>query len=142
MTIPDVVRTYIDAFGSRNVDGCVGSFAPDGTYSDSGTAQPLSGEAISEHFATLFIGFPDATCETVALDPISDHLAAWRWIVTGTNTGSFRGMKPSGRRVVLAGCEFIEVRDALKDRVEGYYDRLTFLAQLGLAPGQPSVAAG
>jgi steroid delta-isomerase-like uncharacterized protein len=140
VTIPAVVRKYVDAFANRDVEGCVQSFASDGTYSDPGTPQPLSREEISEHFAALFVGFPDATCETVSLDPIGETRAAWRWIVRASNTGSFRGVAPTGRPVVLPGCEFIEVRDGLIHRVEGYYDRLTFLAQLGLAPSQPAPA--
>ncbi len=138
MTIPEVVRKYVGAFASRDVEGCVQSFASDGTYSDPGTPQPLSRDEINEHFAALFVGFPDATCETVALDPLAENRTVWRWIVRATNTGSFRGAPPTGRPVVLPGCEFIEVRDGLIHRVEGYYDRLTFLAQLGLVPSPPA----
>lgn len=136
VTVPDVVRKYVDAFANRDVEGCVESFGSDGTYRDPGTPQPLSRGDIKEHFAALFVGFPDSTCETVALDSIAENRAVWRWIVRATNTGSFRGAVPTGRPVVLPGCEFIEVRDGLIHRVEGYFDRLTFLAQLGLAPSQ------
>ncbi|MHB8614118.1 MAG: ester cyclase [Candidatus Dormibacteraceae bacterium] len=140
VTIPDVVRKYVNAFGDRDVMGCVESFGPDGTYSDPGTRQPLSREEIKEHFAALFVGFPDSTCETVALDRIVENRVVWRWVVRGTNTGSFRGAAPTGRQVVLSGCEFIEVQGGLIHRVEGYYDRLTFMAQLGLVPSQPAPA--
>ena len=34
----------------------------------------------------------------------------------------------------LPGCEFIEVRQGLVQRVEGYFDRLSMLRQLGLVP--------
>lgn len=137
-TIPDVVRKYVDAFAKRDVEGCVQSFASDGTYSDPGTPRPLSREGINKLFAALFAGFPNATTETVALDPIAKNRAVWRWILRATNSGSFGGVAPTGRPLVLPGCEFIEVRDGLIRRVEGYYDQLTFLAQLGLAPGQPA----
>jgi steroid delta-isomerase-like uncharacterized protein len=136
--IPASVKTYVDAFSRRDVDACFDTFAPDGTYSDPGTAQPLSGQASKEHFAGFFAGFPDATCETVGLDPISKDLWAWRWILHGTNTGSYRGLPPTGRSVVLPGCEFIEVRGDKVHRVEGYFDRLTLLGQLGLAPSPPA----
>jgi steroid delta-isomerase-like uncharacterized protein len=132
--IPGIVRAYIDTFCRRDLDAWLDTLEPDGTYSDPGTAQALSGQALKEHFAVFFAGFPDATCETVGLDPISEHLWAWRWVLRGTNTGSYRGLPSTGRTLVLPGCEFIEVRGDKVHRVEGYFDRLTLLGQLGLAP--------
>ena len=78
MEIPEVVIGYVDAFGCADVDACADAFAPDGTYSDPGTAGPLSGQAISDYFAAFFGGFPDATCETVSLDTITEHPSVWR----------------------------------------------------------------
>jgi steroid delta-isomerase-like uncharacterized protein len=137
--LPQIVRTYIDAFCRQDLDACLATFAPDGTYSSPGTAQPLSGQAIKDHFGGFFAGFPDLTCETVAVHAITEDLAAWRWVVRGTNTGSFRGFPPTGRSVVLRGCDFITVRAGKLQRVEGYFDRLSMLEQLGVVPtsGQP-----
>ena len=131
----------MDAFAHGDVDGCASAFAPDGTYSDPGTAGPLSGQAIRDHFAAFFGGFPDAVCETVSLDPVTKNLSVWRWILRGTNTASYRGIPPTGRSLTLHGCEFIEVRGGKPHRVDGYFDRLTIMAQLGLAPGPAAPAA-
>lgn len=141
MEIPEVVTSYVDAFARVDVDAYADAFAPDGSYSDPGTAGPLSGQAIRDHFATFLTGFPDATCETVSLDPITEHLSVWRWILRGTNTGSYRGLPVTGRPLTLPGCEFIEALGGKLHRVEGYFDRLTILGQLGLAPAPaaPSV---
>jgi steroid delta-isomerase-like uncharacterized protein len=140
MELPQIVRTYIDAFCRQDLDACLATFAPDGTYSDPATAQPLSGQAIIDHFGGVFAGFPDATTETVAVYAITEDLAVWRWVIRGTNTGSgYRGLPPTGRGVILPGCEFIEVRAGKLQRVEGYFDRLSMLEQLGVVPtsGQP-----
>ena len=104
------------------------------------TPQPLTGQAIKDHYAALFVGFPDLICETVAVHAITADLAVWRWVVRGTNTGSYRGFPPTGHSVTLPGCEFIEVRASKVQRVEGYFDRLSMLQQLGLIPtsGQAS----
>ena len=141
MEIPQIVSTYIDAFSRRDADACLATFALDGTYSDPATAhQPLSGQAIRDLFGGFFAGFPDATTETVALHAITPDLAVWRWIVRGTHTGSYRGLPPTGRSVIVPGCEFIEVRAGQLQQVEGYFDRLSIQEQLGLAPapGQAS----
>jgi steroid delta-isomerase-like uncharacterized protein len=140
MELPQIVSTYIDAFCRQDLDACLAPFAADGTYSDPGTAQPLSGPAIKDHFAALFAGFPDATTETVALHAITPDMAVWRWVIRGTNTGSYRGLPPTGRSLIQPGCEFIEVGEGKVQRVEGYFDRLGMLQQLGLVPtpGQAS----
>lgn len=141
MELPQIVSTYIDTFNRQDLDAWLATFAPDGTYSSPGMAQPLSGQAIKDLFGGFFAGFPDATCETVAVHAITEHLAVWRWVMHGTHTGSgYRGLPPTGRSLSLPGCEFIEVRAAKVQRVEGYFDRLSMLEQLGLipAPGQAS----
>ncbi len=140
MELPQIVSTYIDTFSRHDLDAWLATFAPDRTCSDSGTPEPLTGQALIDHYDGLFAGFPDATIETVALHAITEDLAAWRWILRGTHTGSYRGFPPTGRSLILPGCEFIEVREGLVQRVEGYFDRLSMLQQLGVvpAPGQSS----
>jgi predicted ester cyclase len=89
----------------------------------------------------VFAGFPDATFETVVVHAITADLAVWRWVVRGTNTGSNPGFPPTGRSVILPGCEFIEVRTGKVQRVEGYVDCLSMLEQLGLVSLPPAGAA-
>ena len=141
MELPQIVSTYIDAFCRQDLDTCLATFAPDGTYSDPVTAQPLSGQALKDYFGRVFAGFTDATIETVAAHAITEDLVVWRWVIRGTNTGSNPGSPPTGRSLILPGCEFIEVREALVQRIEGYFDRLSILEQLGLVPGLPAGAA-
>jgi steroid delta-isomerase-like uncharacterized protein len=140
MELPQIVSIYIDTFCRQDLDAWLATFTPDGTYSDPVTAQPLSGPAIIDHFGGFLTGFPDWTCETVAAHAITEDLAVWRWVLRGTHTGSYRGLPPTGRSLILPGCEFIEVRAAKVQRVEGYFDRLSILEQLGVipAPGQAS----
>lgn len=135
--IPKVVRTYVDAWSAGDLDAWLASFAPDGTYSDPNLPKPTLAHGLKEHFAGFFAGFPDATCETVGLDAISDLLCVWRFVQQGTNTGSLRGLPVTGLKVALPGCEFIEIRGGQIRHVQGYFDRLTMLTQLGLAPSSP-----
>jgi steroid delta-isomerase-like uncharacterized protein len=141
MELPEVVKAYVDAFSRADVDACADAFGPDGTYSDPGTAGALSGQAIRDHFTAFFSGFPEAACETLSLDPVTEHLSVWRWVLRGTNTGSYRGLPATGRSLVLPGCEFLEVRGGKLHRADGYFDRLAILAQLGLAPAPAAPAA-
>jgi len=134
MELPQIVSTYIDTFSRQDLDAWVATFAHDGTYSDPVTAQPLSAQALKDHFAGFFAGFPDATTETVAVHAITEELAVWRMVIRGTQTGNYRGLPPTGRSLILPGCEFIEIRAGRVYRVEGYFDRLSILQQLGAVP--------
>ena len=133
MDIPQIVRRYVDAWSSRDLDGYLATFAADGTYSDPNLPEPTLAHALKEHFAGYFAGFPDLSCETTALDAVSADVSVWRFIIRGTNTAPYMGAPPTGRRVEVPGCEFIEVRGDRVRRVQGYIDRLTILNQLGLA---------
>jgi len=135
------VRAYVDACNRGDLDAMVATFAPDGTYSDPGTPEPVPAHAFKEHMTGFFAGFPDATFETVSLHAITEGPAVWRWVIHGTNTGSYRGLPPTGHTLVLPGCDFIEVNADKIQRIDGYFDRLTILVQLGLAPSQPTGAA-
>ena len=117
------------------------TFASEGTYNDPTTTQPLSGQTLKNHFGGVLTRFPDAILETVALHAITADLAVWRWVLRGTNTGSYHGLPPTGRSLNLSGCEVIEVRQGLVQRVEGYFDRLSLREQLGLVPRPPAGAA-
>jgi len=141
MQIPDVVRRYVDAFAARDSEACARCFAPGGTYSDPTCAsEPLRPDDIRKQFGEVFVGFPDAATATVGLHLVAEQMVVWRWIIRGTNAGPYAGRPATGRPIELPGCEFIEIRDGLIQRVDGYFDRLTLLAQLGLdpVPARPS----
>jgi steroid delta-isomerase-like uncharacterized protein len=139
--IPGVIRTYVETFSRSGLDAWVDTFAPGATYRDPSTIQPEQRQALKERFTAFFATFPDARFETTALDPISEELWVWRWVLHGTNAGPYRGQQPTGRAVTVPGCEFIETRGGKVYQVEGYFDRLTMLAQLGLAPSPPAPSA-
>jgi steroid delta-isomerase-like uncharacterized protein len=141
MELPQIVSTYIDAFCRQDVDAWLTTFAPDGTLSDPATdQQPLAGQALKDVVGGFFAGFPDATTETVAVYAITEDLTAWRWVIRGSHTSSYRGLPPTGRSLILPGCEFIAVQEGLVQRVEGYFDRLSLLQHIGAipAPGRAS----
>jgi len=137
--IPRVLRTFTETFRPGSLEVFMTTFAPDATYCDPSFPVPVPVATARENWAQLFTGFPDMTCETVALDAISERLWVWQWILRGTQTGSFRGLPPTGRKIALPGCEIIELRGDRVFRDVGYLDRLTMLASLGftVAPPKP-----
>jgi len=134
LEIPQVVRTYMETFTRDGLDAWIATFAPDGTYSDPSIPKPVPAHGLKEHFVGFFTGFPDGTFELVGIDAISERVWVWRWIFHGTNTGPYRGIPPTGRSATFSGCEFIEIRGDHIHSVQVYFDRLSIMSQLGLAP--------
>ena len=130
-----VVRTYVDAWCRRDFGAVIETFAPDGVLREpSSEDQPVPRENLEDYlkgFEWLWTGFPDAKWETVSLNAISEKLAVWQWTFRATNTGPFDGNPPTQRKVVLPGCEIIEIAHGKIRSVQGYFDRLSFQKQLG-----------
>jgi steroid delta-isomerase-like uncharacterized protein len=137
MDVPEIVRAYVDAFCRGDLQGVRDTFEPEGTYEDPGTNEPVPGKKIHEHFGEAFSGLPDMSTETTGLDAISENVSVWRWIIRATQTEQWRGLPPTGRSLLLPGCEFIEVRGGKIHKIVGYYDRLTMLTQLGFVLSPP-----
>jgi steroid delta-isomerase-like uncharacterized protein len=134
METPQIVRSYVEAWSNADVDSCIAPFGSDGTYYDPTISKPSLAPELRDQWVAFFSAFPDLKFETVGLHPISGDIWIWRWIGRGTNTGSFAGSPPTGKKMELPGCEFIEVRSGRIYSVVGYFDRLTIFSQLGFAP--------
>jgi steroid delta-isomerase-like uncharacterized protein len=130
-----VVKKYVDTWCRRDLEAWIETFATDGVVREPGSEeQPVPKEKLKDYLKGLeaiLVGFPDAKWETVSLNAISEKLAVWQWIFRGTNTGAFEGHPPTQRKVVLHGCEILEIANGKIRSVQAYYDLLSFQKQLG-----------
>jgi len=77
--------------------------------------------------------FPDLRCaihETVQ----EGDLVACRWRMTGTHSGTYLGLPPTGERVGLEGITIIRFHGNRIAEQWTHYDALGLLRQLGLVP--------
>lgn len=125
-------QRYFDAWNGRNPGAIVATFADGGTYADSALPAPLTGEAIGAYAQGLWEAFPDLAFEIVSVAQGGDGLVAAEWRMTGTNTGSFHGLPPTGKRVSLPGCDFVRVEGGQIRSVQGYFNAGALPAALGL----------
>jgi steroid delta-isomerase-like uncharacterized protein len=135
--IAQIVQTYVEAFTPSGLDAWINTFALEGTYTDPGLPSPTRAHGLKEHFTGFFTAFPNVKFELIALQAISESEFVWRWIMHATHLGSYRGLPATGKTITMPGCETIEIRDDKVQRVQGYYDRLTMMSQMGLAPAPP-----
>jgi steroid delta-isomerase-like uncharacterized protein len=61
-----------------------------------------------------------------------------RWTLRGTHTGVFRGMEPSGKKVVNDGFAIFQILDGKIVHATVQTDRLGFLLAIGKIPYDPS----
>jgi steroid delta-isomerase-like uncharacterized protein len=128
----DAARRYFDAWNARDAAAVVASLGGDGSYEDPTTPGPLSGDALTTHLSGLWAAFPDLAFEVRSAAETGGDRVAAEWRMRGTNRGSFRGLPPTGREVVVDGADFIETDGTRVTRVVGYFDPGSVPRQLGL----------
>jgi steroid delta-isomerase-like uncharacterized protein len=105
----DVAAGYFAAWNARDADAVAATFAEDGLYRDPGVPQGLGPAETAGYASGLWAAFPDLSfaVEDVAGD---DEGRVWaRWLMTGTNTGPFAGLPPTGRPISLPGAVSLTV---------------------------------
>lgn len=135
----DLIKTGMEAYNAQDwdrffafADESIVTYAPD-------LEEPLKGlEAYRERSRTNAEAFPDRHIETRRVFGAGDWVVL-EGVFTGTHKGVFVG---PGRKEIPPTNKRPELPLALVFKVEGgkvteehdYYDNLTFLSQLGLAP--------
>jgi predicted ester cyclase len=126
-------RQWVDAFNSRDDEGEAGARTADyiGHAPDSMHLPALDGDAWVAFLRTFLEGFPDLYLEVQ--DTVADEeMNAQRILFTGTHTGHFRGLPPTGRTVRFSGLEMSRMVDGKAAEHWFQMDTLTMFEQLGL----------
>ena len=127
----EVARRYIDAWNARSPTAITKIFVEGGTYSDPVTDGPLTGVAIGRYAEGLFAPFPDLNFDITSNAECASGVVL-EWTMRGTNTGSLRGLPPTGARIAQPGIDLIRTTGDKVASVRGYFDRQTMLEQLGI----------
>jgi steroid delta-isomerase-like uncharacterized protein len=130
-----LAEAYFGAWNAHDAVAVTAALADDATYSDPTTGSPLSRPALAEHVRGLVAAFPDLNFEVSGYQGAAagpDATVVVPWLMRGTNTGSLRGLFPTGRTVTLPGVDVITLASGKIRSVTGYFDRQTMAEQLGL----------
>lgn len=128
----DVITAYFDAWQARDADAVLATLGADGTYEDPTTGGPIGGEAMRGYLAALWGAFPDLNFEIVSKASTGPDTVAAQWIMRGVNTGSMRGLPPTGNCVEVHGADFFTLNGDHIKTVTGYFDSGAVPRQLGL----------
>ena len=121
-----IVRKMIDAYNKHNLDWFDEFIAPD--YFDHSNQVGIEG--VKQLFSMGFTGFPD--WHEAIDDIIAQGDKVWlRLTYTGTHTGEFFGLAPTGNKVTMTAVAIYRIVDG--KLVEGWFinDRLDMFKQIG-----------
>ena len=127
-----VAREWIDGFNARDEREAGARAAGYIAHTpDSMDLLALDSQAWTEFLGLFLEGFPDLHLEV--LDTTADaQTTAQRILFTGTHTGTFRGLPPTGRSISFAGIEINRMSNAKVVEHWVQLDALTLFQQLGL----------
>jgi predicted ester cyclase len=133
-------RGWIDAFNARDDAGEAHARTADYTAHapDSMHLPALDSDAWVAFLGAFLEGFPDLQLDVQ--DTVADEkMSAQRILFTGTHTGHFRALPPTGRKVRFSGLEINRMVDGKAAEPWFQMDTLTLFEQLGLrvVPGPP-----
>jgi steroid delta-isomerase-like uncharacterized protein len=130
-----LIDRYNAAWNAHDVDAIMAMHAPDMVFENHTAGERAEGEAVREHVAAIFEGWPDLSFETRRLY-VRDDLIVQEWTATGTHSRTMRRgdlvAEPSGELVRWDGMDIIPVRDGLIVRKDVYSDSVSILRQVGL----------
>ena len=81
----------------------------------------------------FYAAFPDMHHDIEDVFATEDRVLV-RFVLHGTNTGSFFGVPPTGRQVTIAAHVILHVSDGKVTRLLGIFDEAGLLRQLGILP--------
>lgn len=128
----EAVRRFIDALVRGDLEEWDEILAQ--RYTEHLSGMPSDREGLKRFFTELFgAAFPDATFRLDDLFGEGDKVV-YRWSMSGTHSGEFMGIAPTGRHVQASGIDVWRVEDGLLVEHWGLFDTVGLLEQIGAMP--------
>ena len=100
-----------------------------------GSNPPMNFHGHQQMAAAFYAGFPDL--RHVIEEVLSEgDRAVVRFRIQGTNTASFMGIPPSGKRVDVGAVAVMKVVEGKAVDLRGEFDQLGLMQQIGAIPGR------
>jgi len=129
------IDRYNDAWNDHDLDAIVAMHAPGMVFENHTAGERAEGEAVRDHIAGIFAGWPDLRFDTRRLY-VRDDLVVQEWTASATHSKELRRgdivAPPSGKRIEWVGMDVIPFEDGLVARKDVYSDSVSILRQVGL----------
>lgn len=132
----DLLDANLEAWNTGNVSLFDEIYSPEIVLHANENEDLIGIEANKEWVTSTRTGFPDFN---VTFDKIiiKGEYAAVGWTSTGTNTGTFLGLPPTGKKVKFSGAFIIQVVEGKPIEIWQHYDGSSLLTQLGYTISPP-----
>ena len=140
----ELARAAIAIWSTGDFSRVLEIFAPDYVMhqhhdSATGGTGDLGLKAMRDFAHEVRTGFPDFH-DTTDLQLAEGDLVATRFTSSGTHTGPFQGVAPTGRKLSWTGIVIDRVQDGRIVESWGNWDMVGMLQQLGAIPTRPGTA--
>jgi len=126
-----VRRFYEEVWGKGNVDVAEEVFASDYVRHDLRPTTPAPGpEGQKQIAAALRAAFPDLRFDIEIVLGEGEYVAA-RWTASGTHSGAWGDVEPTGRFVTFSGVNIFRFEEGLVAEIWNHRDDLGLRQQLG-----------
>lgn len=126
-----IAQQYFDAWNKHDAKAIIAIFTNNGTYQDP-VAGLINAQEIDAYTKGLWKAFPDLSFTIITKAEAGAGRVATQWLMSGTNSGPFMGLPPTGRKVSVQGADFIEFSDDKIKSLIGYFDARATPLQLGM----------
>ena len=132
--VDKILDDWAVAWSVHDTDKLLSLFTDDFVYEDVTLGAVHNGKAELKGFAdTLFTVFPDFKVE-LASGFIAGNWAGAEWTMSGTQKGDLPEIPATGKHFSVRGSTICELLEGKIKRNSDYWDRVTFLKQLGIMP--------
>jgi len=136
------VKQQMAALNARDLDGYLSRVDESYTGHSETSPGPIRGrEGVRQNLETIFRAFPDLRVETEQIIASGDTVVV-RMRMTATHKGSFAGIAPTNKSIVLHACNVAEIRNGKTIQGRLYADNATLFQQLGVLSLPRTAAAG
>lgn len=135
MEARELIHSYIGAWERRDFGTFQRIFSEAVTYWDPLVERPLQLGGMAQYVGQLLAAFPDLKFEVKFLGAGADF-GTFEWVMRGRNSAPSSLHPASNRDLALPGADVIRVADGKIRAINAYFDRATYLEQLGLAAVQ------
>jgi steroid delta-isomerase-like uncharacterized protein len=133
------IQKMYERINAHDIDGFCEFLADDFVEHEAAPGLEPTREGVRQFFTMYTAGFPDLHFAVEDVLASGDKVVG-RFRATGTHTGEFMGMPPTGKSVEVQGIDIIRFGDdGLAREHWGVFDALAMMQQLGAIPaGAPA----
>lgn len=128
-----LVKEHVRCENEHDLEGILATFGDRAGYEDRGWQEDYAGrDGVRSYYEQLLEGSADLHID-IRREHVTDDEIILEVVISGTHTGTWRGLPATGRRFEFPLCAIYTFDD--DDRLAGeriYYDRATVLRQLGV----------